>query len=442
MKKNMSYNYILKVGFIIGLLLLFLVPFIMIRGIVLDRQHRSAEAEQEIISLWGGRQTIAGPFITVPYKKIITEETENGVKSRAYTSYFFITPEKLNIRSAMSSEMRTRGIYEIPVYQTEAVLSGSFTLPDISGLHIEERDIYWDEALLTLELPDMRAIKTGTEFRWNDSVVPLSSGVSRTGIFTNNLQGALWQLKERNYFVIDLKLRGAGSLSFIPFGNQTDVQLESDWPAPSFYGAFLPEERSLLDEEGFTASWSVHSLARSFPTVWKQDDMDRSSIINSSFGVNLFKPVDMYAKAERSVKYGMLFIILPFIAFFLLEVFSKNRIHMLQYLMVGAANTIFYLLLLSLSEHIGFNPAYLIGAAATSALIVLYSTAILPTKKQGLIMAPVMVALYTFLFTVLQSEDYALLIGSLGLFALVALVMMLTRKVDWYSLNQLFSKSE
>jgi inner membrane protein len=150
----------------------------------------------------------------------------------------------------------------------------------------------------------------------------------------------------------------------------------------------------------------------------------------------------MYAKAERSVKYGMLFIILPFIAFFLLEVFSKNRIHMLQYLMVGAANTIFYLLLLSLSEHIGFNTAYLIGAAATSALIVLYSTAILPTKKQGLIMAPVLVALYTFLFTVLQSEDYALLIGSLGLFALVALVMMLTRKVDWYSLNQLFSKSE
>lgn len=442
MKKNMSYNYILKVVFIIGLLLLFLVPFIMIRGIVLDRQHRSAEAEQEIISLWGGRQTIAGPFITVPYKKIITEETENGTKSRAYTSYFFITPEKLDIQAAMSSEMRKRGIYEIPVYQTEAVLSGSFTLPDISGLHIDERDIYWDEALLTLELPDMRAIKTGTQFLWNDNAVPLSSGVSRTGIFINNLQGALWQLKEKNYFVIDLNLRGAGSLSFIPFGNQTDVQLESDWPAPSFYGAFLPEERSLLDEEGFTASWSVHSLARPFPTVWKQDDMDRSSIVNSSFGVNLFKPVDMYAKAERSVKYGMLFIILPFIAFFLLEVFSKNRIHMLQYLMVGAANTIFYLLLLSLSEHIGFNPAYLIGAAATSALIVFYSTAILPTKKQGLLMAPVMVALYTFLFTVLQSEDYALLIGSLGLFALVALVMMLTRKVDWYSLNQLFPKSE
>jgi len=437
-RRDISYNYVLKVVFVVVLLLLFLIPLSMIRLIVNERQSRSLEAEEEIVSLWGGRQTISGPLIAVPYKKIIKEQTDKGETKREVLSHFFITPDQLDIKAGMQSEIRARGIYEIPVYRSEISLNGTFDKPDISGLHINSSDIYWDDARITVELPDMRSIQAGTRMLWEDESLELASGVGLAGIYANSLQSSLsndWQNKDSNIFRVDLKLRGAGSLSFIPFGKETDVYLKSDWPAPSFDGAFLPTTRE-IDEEGFTSSWSVHSLARSFPEIWKQNEIDNWTVLNSSFGVNLFNPVDLYTKVERSVKYGMLFIILPFIAFFMFEVFSKKRIHILQYLMVGAANTIFYLLLLSLSEHIGFNIAYLLGAVVTSILIIFYSSAVLATRRQGLAMIPIMVSLYTFLYAILQSEDYALLIGSLGLFVMVALVMILTRKVDWHKLNR------
>lgn len=436
--KKFSQSYVLKVIFVTVLLLFFLIPLSLIRVMVNERQSRSFEAEQEIVRLWGGRQTIAGPFLAVPYKKTVTETTEQGKKTREYVSYFFITPETLDGEGEMKSEVRKRGIYDIPVYQTELRLTGTFLKPDISELHIAGRDVYWNEAQLIIELPDMRALQAGTKVLWNEEVKELQSGVSQTGIYANNLQGPIsdgWERQELHTFRVVLKLRGAGSLYFVPFGKETDIYLKSDWPAPSFGGAFLPDTRETGDE-GFTASWSVHALARNFPGMWKAEDWHGGAVLESSFGVELFEPVGLYAMVERSVKYGILFIFLPFTAFFMFEVFSKKRIHILQYLMVGAANTVFYLLLLSLSEHIGFSFSYIIGAAVTSALIVFYSSAVLVTPKQGLVMLPIMTGLYTFLYTMLQSEDYALLIGSAGLFVLLALIMILTRKIDWHGLNR------
>lgn len=436
-RRPITHGYLLKVVFVVVLILAFLIPLSLIRLMVNERQNRSLEAEQEIIRLWGGRQTIAGPFISVPYTKTITEITENGERRRDVISHFFITPDLLDGEGSMESEIRRRGIYEIPVYRTDLTLTGTFSVPDISELYIDEKDVHWDEAQFIVELPDMRAIQAGTKVLWNNELKSLQAGVSKTGIYTNNLQSSLpkgWERRDEQAYRVVLKLRGAGSLYFVPFGKETDIYLSSDWPAPSFDGAFLPYTRE-TGEDGFTASWSVHALARNFPAVWKAEDWHGGTVLNSAFGVELFEPVDLYAKVERSVKYGILFILLPFIAFFLFEVFSKKRIHILQYLMIGAANTVFYLLLLSLSEHIGFNISYLIGAAVTSALIVFYSSAVLTTPKQGLAMLPIMAGLYTFLYTMLQSEDYALLIGSAGLFVLVALVMILTRKIDWHTLN-------
>jgi len=437
--KNFSRNIVVKAAFIIGLSLLFLIPLTMIRFIVTDRQNRSYEAEQEIFSLWGGRQTIAGPCIAVPFTKLITRETEKGEKTEKILSCFFITPEKLDIRGEMVTEIRSRGIYEVPVYQSNVILTGNFRKPDISELRINDEDVFWDDAGLVVDLPDMRSVKPGTGLLWNDAEREFTSDVSITGFYANTLRSRLpenWHLKDSNTFSIDLKQRGAGSISFIPFGKETEVRLQSDWPSPSFDGAFLPAGRELSKGAGFTADWSVHALARSFPGTWKQGDFDSRHVLESAFGVNLFTPVGLYSKTERAVKYGMLFILLPFVALFLFEVFSENRIHILQYLMVGAGNTVFYLLLLSVSEHTGFNIAYLIGSAATSALIVFYSRAVLSRPGQGYFLAPVMIGLYIFLFTVLQSEDYALLIGSVGLFGFVAVIMILTRKVDWYALNR------
>lgn len=436
-RKNFAHSYVLKVIFVVVLLLFFLIPLRLIRFMVTERQARSWEAEQEIVNLWGGRQTIAGPFIYVPYKKIVYEKSDDGEIRREVISHFFITPETLSVDGNMESEIRKRGIYEIPVYQSVLNVSGSFTPYDLSALHIPEAHIFWDDARLVMELPDMRAVQAGTNVKWNGEVREFQSDVSETGIYANNLQSPLhkgWE-EGKNTFTVTVKLRGASSLFFVPFGKETDVYLTSDWGAPSFTGAFLPTTRE-IDEGGFSASWSVHALARNFPKIWKAEDWSSAAVLNSAFGVELFEPVDLYMKVERSVKYGILFILLPFVAFFMFEVFSKKRIHILQYLMVGGANTIFYLLLLSLSEHIGFDFAYLASAAVTSALIVFYSGAVLATQRQGLVMLPIMVGLYTFLYTILKSEDYALLIGSVGLFVLMALVMIFTRKVDWHNVNQ------
>lgn len=439
MVRGIRGNPVLKVVFILVLVLLFLIPLTMIRRLVLERKDRSVAAEQEIMSLWGGAQTIAGPFIAVPYRKLVSFETDRGEKTEEVTAWFFLTPDTLEIEGDMTTEARKRGIYEVPVYHSDITVSGTFGRPVIDSLHIEGEGIYWKDAHLVVELPDMHALLPGTELLWNGREAELTSGAGVLGLYQGSLQSDLSAGGPEGIpgtFLLNLTLRGAGSLSFVPAGKETTVRLRSDWPAPSFDGAFLPSERELMDADGFTALWSVHSLARSFPGMWIQGEVDTWSILESSFGVNLFKPVDLYAMAERSVKYGILFILVPFLVFFLFEVFSSRSVHIMQYLMIGIANTVFYLLVLSVSEHLGFTQAYLLGASATTALVTFYAAAVLSAGKRGLLMAPVMAGLYVFLFTALQSEDYALLIGSIGLFVMTALVMVLTRRVNWYALTR------
>ena len=224
-------------------------------------------------------------------------------------------------------------------------------------------------------------------------------------------------------------------MSFLPLGEETTVNVDSPWVSPSFTGAFLPEKR-VLDSEGFEASWYILSLARGYPQQWIRGEIDPYTLLTSGFGVDLMIPVDSYLKTQRSVKYGILYIFLPFVTFFLFEVFLREKIHPLQYLLVGFAVCLFYLLLLSLSEHLGFGPAYLLASLAVAALISFYSCTVLTTWRKGIIMAPVLVSAFGFLYVLLQSEDYALLIGSLGLFAILAAVMVITRKVDWYGLGR------
>lgn len=433
-KRGFSYNIVLKMVFIVGLILLFLIPLLMIRSMVTERKNRSIAAEEEITSMWGGSQVLGGPYIAVPYRYTYKENNE----IREAQSYLIILPEKLSASADMSTEMRSRGIYKVPVYETNVEVSGYFGKPDVKHLQVPEKDISWDQALVVMELPDMRALQAEANFLWAEEPLKLRNDVGRVRLFTSGIQTNLplgWNRTEKTPYSFKLKLRGAKSISFLPLGATTEVKLVSTWASPSFSGSFLPKDRE-VGEKGFTASWFVVSLARNYPDVWKLQDVDTNTILDSKFGVELFKPVDLYAKVERSVKYGTLFIFLPFLTFFLFEVFSRKRIHIFQYLMIGAANIVFYLLLLSLSEHIGFDAAYVIGAAAVTVLIVFYSSAVLSTKRQGYAMAPVLIGLYLFLYTVLQSEDYALLIGSVGLFLLVAVVMFITRKIQWHNLGK------
>ncbi len=440
---------IVKMFVIAVLILLFLIPLGMINAVIREREANRAYAEADIIGLWGGEQVVGGPFLNVPY--IIRRKDEEGnVEEFRQLAHFL--PEVLEIEGVVEPETRSRGIYEVTVYNARLKVSGTFRQPDFSDWRINSRDILWEDAYLSVEFPDMRALKEKVQLMWSDGTVDFQAGKGSVGMF----QGEIWsvlpgmgepedrlsaQSSERILpFSFDLAVSGGRSLGFLPLGAETRVRLSSPWTSPSFSGSFLPLSRN-LGEEGFEADWYVLSLGRSYPQKWQGGNIDPVSVSTSRFGVDLMIPVDTYMKTLRSVKYGILFVFLPFVTFFLFEAFSGKRIHPLQYMLVGFAVSLFYLLLLSVSEHLSFGLTYLLASIATVALITFYSNALLKATEatfwgRGMIMAPVLSAAYIFLYVLLQSEDHALLIGSLGFFVMLTGIMIITRKVDWYSLGR------
>jgi inner membrane protein len=336
----------------------------------------------------------------------------------------------------VNAERRRRGIYEAVTYDTALHVSGSYTVPDFAAWRVASGDVLWDDAILSVEMPDQRGLKERVDLAWGRSTMGFRSGRPVIGVYAGSIEAPVPGLADsapgaRIPFSFDLSLAGGGSLSFLPLGDETSVKLASTWPSPSFAGAFLPAERT-VSEAGFAASWKVPSMARPFPQAWKAGEVEPGVLLEASFWTGLMTPVDVYQKVTRSVKYGALFLLLPFLVFFLFEVLGGLRVHPLQYLLVGFAECLFYLLLLSLAEHLPFVAAYLAAAGAATLMVTLYASAVLHSWRRGMLLAPSLAAAYGFLYATLQSEDFALLIGSVGLFAILGLVMILTRRVDWY----------
>jgi inner membrane protein len=239
-------------------------------------------------------------------------------------------------------------------------------------------------------------------------------------------------------FNFSLNLKGSERIQFIPVGKTTNLDLTSSWAHPSFTGEFLPDQRG-VSPDGFQAHWTVFHLNRNIAQTWIDNN---SAMEDWAFGVQLFLPADEYQQATRSAKYAILFIVLTFALFFLMEVSGKQRVHPIQYLLVGLALCIFYILLISISEHIGFTWSYLVSALAVIGMVGLYSKSVLPGKKQGLAVGGNVAVLYGYLYFILQLQDYALLIGSLGLFAILSLIMYFTRNFDWYAIDLLPGKKK
>ncbi|HTP57469.1 MAG TPA: cell envelope integrity protein CreD, partial [Spirochaetia bacterium] len=344
-------------------------------------------------------------------------------------------PDSLLIQGKVSPETRRRGMYEAVLYGATLAISGSFHTPDFSGWRVSPGAILWDEAVLSVELPDMRALQERVDLTWKGEKKEFLSGKGNIGMFPGEIRVALPDLGTARTqgadvipFSFDLALRGGGSLAFLPLGDQTTVRLSSPWKSPNFGGAYLPSSRAVGDN-GFSAEWRVISMARAYPQRWKAGEIAPETLRASAFSVSLMTPVDTYLKVTRALKYGLLFLFLPFFTLFLFEIFSARRIHPLQYLFVGFADCVFYFLLLSFSEHIPFALAYGIASICSTGLITAYTAAIVRSWKKGFVMLPVLGAAYGFLAVVLDSEDYALLFGSIGLFLVLAVVMLLTRKV-------------
>ncbi|HRK34931.1 MAG TPA: cell envelope integrity protein CreD [Candidatus Hydrogenedentes bacterium] len=425
---------VLLVGFLV---LILQIPVAMIQEAIYERQSTRDEAVREVRAKWGGTQSLVGPSLVVPYTKRWTETLEDGqVRTRSVIQYATFLPELLEATGTIASESRNRGIFEVPVYNASLVLAGNFLKPNFSEWDIVEADVHWDEAYVSMGVSDARGITKETSLAWNGAPQDFLPGSGKWGRGVSGIhspvKGGL--TGERFSFSFPLELKGSEGLHFAPFGKKTVISLESDWPDPSFQGNWLPSERA-VDETGFKVTWDIPFLGRNYPQAWLSESGTEGQVVASTFGVNLISPVDAYRMSQRSVKYAALFVALTFGVLWLFEVLGKRRIHPLQYLLVGAAMCAFYLLELSLSEHLGFATAYALASLAVILLVSAYCVAILRSLKRSAVVGTALAVLYTYLYVLLKNQDYALLIGSVGLFCVIAGTMYLTRKLDWYTLG-------
>ena len=437
-------SYSVRAGVVGILVLILLIPLAMVGGVIDDRRGISAQARHDIMRAWGREQTLSGPILIVPYR--IVTVRKNG-ETHERRGRLRILPESVSMDIELEPSILERGIHEFPVYTATAAIRGEFAPPDVSGLDIDAAELSWERAYVALAITDAKAIRNTPEFvsAAGTDTNELRSRFEAGGSHVPHLPPQIFALvpqyadaAARNRpleFSIDLEFSGTDWLNLIATAESTRVDMRSSWPSPSFSGAHLPEERTVTDE-GFAASWRISNLGRSLPSRWTSESVNVGNAGLNPFGVTLYMPVDLYHTAERATKYGVLFIGLTFVCYFLFEVIGGLRLHPLQYLLVGFANTLFYLLLLSLAEHLGFGWSYLISAIASTVLITGYSLSVLADRGRAIMMLVVLALLYLFLYLTLNAETYAMLAGSIGLWMALALVMYLTRKIDWYQGNR------
>ncbi len=434
--KELKNNIYLKLGAIVFITLVLLIPTSMIRSLITEREATQNEAIKEVSSKWAEQQTISGPFVSIPYYRYVKEVSskDSAGKIVQVKDYLHILPAQLNISGNINPEKRYRGIYEIVVYNSKLEISGTFNKFDLASLDIQPKDISFDKAEFVVGIDDLRGIEEQINLTWNNESISFNPGVSSDDVVKSGINAVVkMDPKDSStyQFKLSLNLKGSQLLYFTPVGKVTDINLSSDWPNPSFNGAFLPDKRE-ISEKGFKANWNVLHLNRNFPQIWTGS---QHTISKSSFGIDLILPVDNYQKSYRSIRYAILFIGFTFLVFFFIEVLNKVFIHPVQYILVGVALIVFYTLLLSFSEHMKYNLAFIISALSTLLLIAGYVKAILKSTQLSLLISGILTVLYTFIFVIIQLQDYALLIGSIGIFIILGLVMYFSRKIDWYNLS-------
>ena len=412
-----------------------LIPLTMIWVLVAERAARRDEVVKETTASVGRAQTVGGIVLDLPYD--VLERRDNGV-TLTVTRHAYIFPERLDVEATLAPEIRRRSQYTAIIYRSKIHLRGTIAPPDLAKLGIEPQAVHWAKASVTVEIPDLRGTIDVSPLTLGNARIALEPMTETSGVFANGVRGVTPiepGALAAQPFEVELTLAGSESLKFVPTGKATSVHLSSPWPDPGFTGAFLPTSRSVTPA-GFDAKWQVSYLARAFPHSWIDTSIDRNTLVNqranSSFGVNLVQTVDHYQQTERAVKYGLLFVFLTFTVFLLWELLKDLRLHPVQYILIGAALVVFYLLLLSLSEQMAFALAYAIAATATVTLVAAYAASVLRAGLRGAAgIGAWLGALYGLLFVLLRLEDLALLVGSVFVFLVLAAVMYLTRRFDW-----------
>ena len=434
-------NPLLQKCFLLTLIgALLLIPLLMIENTINERTARRAEAISAIAASSAGEQSISGPVLSIPVIEEYDDERIEEVNGeqrkktirRKRTHTLTVLPRQVHLDGELNVEKRAYGLHETAVFEMQGVVTGSFETPTIAALPTlgQNAQLTWGAPVLSVGIADARGISGAPKIELKGMTLPLRRGTFATGLksgFHAVLPTSTAGMVATLPFRIELRLAGTGSLGFVPLGEISTAELRGNWPHPSFGGAYLPRSRE-INSKGFSARWSTTALA-------SNADSEQINAQASGFQVRLIDPVDVYRQALRAVKYGILFIVLSFSAFFTFEHLRRLPIHPIQYLLVGLAQAVFFLLLTSLSEHIAFSLAYLAAASGSILLIGIYLAAILRGWKRGLGFSGALAMLYAALFGILRSEQNALLLGSLLLFVALAVLMLSTRKIDWYQLG-------
>ncbi len=431
-------SVVLRVLFIGFVMLLLQIPIGMIGSQVYERQMTRDQAFEDITGKWGRQQTIAGPRLVVPYYEINSWENPKGVIEKVkQVRHAVFLPEALNVDIRVENESRYRGLFEVPVYHASIELDGTFTRPDLAHWGIDAALIIWDKAQLAVGIADARAIQGQVQLEWNGRAHKFEPGAGKVDPDASGLHVPLLDLGQAEAFDfrVSLALNGSAGLFVAPMAEQTRLSIQSDWPHPSFDGYRLPNHRE-IGESGFGASWSISHISRNYPQQWLDREVSDKKIGASVVGVDFVAPVDNYRMVERSIKYAVLFLLLTFVAIWLFEVIARVRVHLMQYLLLGLAMCLFYLLLLALSEHIGFVWAYVIASVAVVLKIGLYAKAVLKTTKRAALIGGGIAAMYLYLFSLLHEQSYSMLSGAIGVFLVLASAMYVTRNIDWYTLRK------
>lgn len=438
--------------FVVGVLALFMfIPLLFVSGVIESRADYNEDAIRTVSTEWGGAQQIGGPVLIIPVEEDVVKQVkvfpndpvtgkplynEDGTRKTDWAEKtvtearapLALYPDQYDIDLSSETEIRKRGIFRVPVYAAKGQLTFTFPTDRATERLKGEERLLWDQTDLRIYLAENRSLRGEADLRAGDTALalePLPADRSRGGIVART-----GDPRQTDVFTFALGFNGAGDLSFAPVGRETKVQLTSDWPHPSFNGAFLPDASEIQDT-GFTASWTIPHLARPLPQMQRLDERAHPAS-TKPFGLTFFQPNDFYQKAYRVSRYGILFIAMTFLTVFLIESRSERPAHPVQYILIGLAQAIFALLMVSYAEQIGFGAAYLFASAATIGLLVLYAFIGLKLGRQSWVLGLTLVVLYGVLYLILQTADYALLVGSTLAFVALAGTMYATRNEDWY----------
>ena len=426
-----------KLGFIGVLILVLLIPSSLIDNLIRERASRQEEMIKDVSDKWSGSQLIQGPVLVIPYRRHVKyTDTAQKEKEKDVVENLYLLPDNLHIKAALKTEILHRGIFDVVVYNTVITVSGNFGKADLTALNITADQLYPDKSKVTFGISDLKGLKTNPVVNIAGQSSQAEPIFNEHSLFSNGLQSsiksaALTQNEIRFSYTLDLK--GSQELSFLHLGKTTDVEASGNWNSPSFDGRYLPDVRRVT-ETGFFARWKMLYYNRPYPQQWVGNDnllTNEKKQDDASFGVKLRLPVDQYQKTTRTSKYSLLIILLTFISLFLTEVIRKQKVHVFNYILIGAAMIIYYSLLLSFSEQIGFTLAYLLASVATVGLISAFIASLLKNKSAALLFGVILSVFYVFIFVIIQLEDYALIIGSIALFMIIAALMYFSRKINW-----------